>query len=120
MDILLSWPGQLSKIIDVAVQEQETPLDGEQGRGLWSLIQMLAHENSLSLRSLLICGDNGIGEKCFRFLEEISRQRPIEFLGATREVSEKPSLVPNLEKRLARDTLDILNLLNSFRERELP
>ena len=78
---------------------------------------MLAHENSLSLRSLLICGDNGIGEKCFRFLEEISRQRPIEFLGATREVSEKPSLVPNLGKRLARDTLDILNLLNSFRER---
>ena len=28
--------GQLSKIVHVAVQEQETPQDGEQGRGLWS------------------------------------------------------------------------------------
>lgn len=104
----------LSKDIPVKIQENETPLDNNEGRMLLAILRLLANpSDNLSFRTLYML-KKGIGEQSIFSIYNLAKEKGINFIAAAQYICEKPEIIPKNGHKICDAIKEIIGLYSKF------
>jgi len=107
----------LKEGIAVSNQNQESPLDENDGRLFISFLRLINEFNdSLALRTILyLRKKNNIGRKTILRIYNLALQQNKTFLEVVEEIGKKPALIPTYGNGIKKEIEDIRNIVNKFK-----